>query len=74
MFLFIYSIVSRKYQAVLYLEIVFVCTTYYRFYFCFVCIYIIVQTVGVYVWIGKKMFWRTLENDVMKGPLFHTIH
>ena len=44
-FLFIYFFVSQIYQTILYLEIVFVCTTFYRFYFSFVCIYVIVQII-----------------------------
>ena len=36
-------------------------------------------TVEVYIvvwlrYITLKLFWRTLENVVMKGPLFHTFH
>ena len=37
------------YQAILYLDIVFVCTIFYRFYFYSLCIYVIVQTVHVYI-------------------------
>ena len=54
LFIFIYSIASQIYQANLYLEIVFVCTIFYRFYFCFVCIYVIIQTVHVYMYEQKK--------------------
>ena len=33
--------------------------------------------VSIVVWsryITLKLFWRTLENDVIKGRLFHTFH
>ena len=33
--------------------------------------------VSIVVWsryITLKLFWRTLKNDVIKGPLFHTFH
>ena len=49
MFLFIYSIVSLFLS-----KVVFVCTTFYRFYFCFVCIYVIFQTVHLYMYEQKK--------------------
>ena len=33
--------------------------------------------VSIAVWsryIALKLFWRTLKNDVIKGPLFHIFH
>ena len=33
--------------------------------------------VSIVVWsqyITLKLFWGTLENDVIQGPLFHTSH
>ena len=54
LFLFIYSFASQTYQAVLYLEINLVCTTFYWLYFYFVCIYVIIQTVHKYVYEQKK--------------------
>ena len=53
---FLFFFVSQIYQTILYLEIVFACTTFYRFYFSFVCIYAIVQTVHVYMYEYKKKY------------------
>ena len=33
--------------------------------------------VSIVVWsryISLKLFWRTLENNAIKGPQFHTFH
>ena len=53
-FFFFILFVSQIYQSVLYLAIVFVSTTFYRFYFYFVCIYVIVQALHVYMYKQNK--------------------
>ena len=61
-FFFIYSIVFLIHQAVLYLEVVFVRTTFYRFYFFFEYTYVFVQSVQVYICMNRQNKHQTFPS------------